>query len=521
MSVILTDLINARNNIKTRRDTDELLRRTVRLAVAIWNDCGGADNFTHGVEALKYFRNSCDTCGIRGLEEFEKIGVSERARINALCTIVTNPGPVLVESIDLVLKHAEASRTGKFSHKNVQQLDAVQAKALQSYEHQRGRVFVCSDIHLGTGEAGHAQLLEVMGLCQEGDTLILLGDVLDAWIYDSPESSLKAVIEWWQWLYWRLKDLAENNVIIHYVMGNHDAFVFPLHAKNSVKLCKRLVEKSNFLQCLENTVDNYNLQSVATLHSVFMWCPKPLLSPTASQSGTCVNEPILLTHGHMTEWWWAWSAGSAEVNVFAERPLAMTSIAMISSALLLDARETVRGVWKYLSEGIPKGRRMTDVAALVTLETLEEYILTKGMPDEEFVDFVDGAWTYLPMMADRVIQSSRIGKGIEQLDRWYNKRDLEDIRVAHEVYLARNQYQQHFTLKKGEMRRTPLTSTYGSYRNFCHLIFGHYHQPQLIEEASGAKTIDDGALLDGRPGVITALQINPNGSIGFLPGLSS
>ena len=61
MSACLTDLINARHNIKVLRDTDELRRRTVRLAVAIWNDCGGADDFANAVDALKYFSSSCDT----------------------------------------------------------------------------------------------------------------------------------------------------------------------------------------------------------------------------------------------------------------------------------------------------------------------------------------------------------------------------------------------------------------------------------------------------------------------------
>jgi hypothetical protein len=95
VSACLTDLINARHNIKVLRDTDELRRRTVRLAVAIWNDCGGADDFANAVDALKYFSSSCDTWGARGLEEFENIGVSERVRINQLGTTVTNQGACL------------------------------------------------------------------------------------------------------------------------------------------------------------------------------------------------------------------------------------------------------------------------------------------------------------------------------------------------------------------------------------------------------------------------------------------
>jgi hypothetical protein len=132
----------------------------------------------------------------------------------------------------------------------------------------------------------------------------------------------------------------------------------------------------------------------------------------------------------------------------------------------------------------------------------------------------DQAWIYAPEMIKRLNIEPKIVKGAERLENWYTRRDLDDTRQAHVEYLDENSKQMHLTLQIGKLEAEPLEQPFGTFLNFEHLIFGHFHKPQKSPNSSHL-TIDDGVILSkARTPVITALQINPSGSIGFLPGLS-
>jgi Calcineurin-like phosphoesterase len=87
---------------------------------------------------------------------------------------------------------------------------------------------VSSDVHLGTRYSNHEEFYDWLKSRPPGQTVVLLGDILDFWIFsrlDRQDSFVNRIVAEWERLWNVLSKLNAKGTELHYVPGNHDAFV--------------------------------------------------------------------------------------------------------------------------------------------------------------------------------------------------------------------------------------------------------------------------------------------------------
>ena len=144
-------------------------------------------------------------------------------------------------------------------HRQAQEKKEAAARARDAAT--RARVFVCSDVHLGTDNSRSDAFYAWLDERQPGDTAILLGDILDMWIYDGDYVSgdLEAVVaSQWGKLWDKLSDMRDKDVEIHYIPGNHDTFAFYIEAEPYIPWCAAVLKNSQTFQRVRDATAKKN-----------------------------------------------------------------------------------------------------------------------------------------------------------------------------------------------------------------------------------------------------------------------
>ncbi|MEZ5922745.1 MAG: metallophosphoesterase, partial [Parvularculaceae bacterium] len=122
----------------------------------------------------------------------------------------------------------------------------IQAKMINQEQEARV-VSICSDVHLGTKYAKKNDFYHWLESRRADEKVVLLGDILDCWIfskYDDEEDLAERVIAEWTELCTALSRLHKQGTEIHYIPGNHDAFVFFIEMADLVPWCQKVMERS-------------------------------------------------------------------------------------------------------------------------------------------------------------------------------------------------------------------------------------------------------------------------------------
>ncbi|SDZ71407.1 Calcineurin-like phosphoesterase [Variovorax sp. YR266] len=162
---------------------------------------------------------------------------------------------------------------------------------------------VCSDVHLGTKQAGTAPFQAWLKARKAGEEVVLLGDVLDFWLFvrsDKPRDFVNRVAAAWDHLYKQLARLVDRGVNVHYVPGNHDSFAFFVEAAEHVDWARVILDRTPELLAVRDKTAHQRITEVATVHYPFLE-----LKPEE-------DTRLLLTHGHYNAWGWRMTSGMPE-----------------------------------------------------------------------------------------------------------------------------------------------------------------------------------------------------------------
>lgn len=179
------------------------------------------------------------------------------------------------------------------------------------------KVVVCSDVHLGTNQSNRDSFYQWLD-SQSGVSIILLGDILDIWIYgkDLDDTSLiKIVSAEWRDLHMHLAAAKERGCEVHIIPGNHDAFIYYIEAAESDPWVATVLRLTPVLKSLRQSIIGAELLSVAQLHYPYY---------RLSLSG----KKITLTHGHYSSWGWRMLAGLDGGDIDADALLVTASVSL-------------------------------------------------------------------------------------------------------------------------------------------------------------------------------------------------
>lgn len=238
---------------------------------------------------------------------------------------------------------------------------------------------VGSDVHLGTTHAAQNQFFEWLDQRTSGEEVVLLGDILDLYLYTNRNQTISLVdrVEaQWETLWTHLDRVAQRGVVLHYVPGNHDFFTFLVEAYDHVEWARIVVDRVPELLELHEKTSQYRLSTVVTLHYPFFE-----LTPG--------NARVLLTHGHYARWGWRLAAGipegcAAPLGTF----LTSLAVALAHKHAVPLRRLNNEKDWLFRAAGIEDAGIAVTNAILVAYEGAEELARTS---QEKFAAVLDKA----------------------------------------------------------------------------------------------------------------------------------
>lgn len=382
------------------------------------------------------------------------------------------------------------------------------------------RHYVCSDIHLGLPISQSSFFYErlVPGL-REGDTLILLGDILDFWI-SAHEIQHETVLDNWKDLYDCLVGLKDRGVAVHYVPGNHDSFVFYTESGQveDFEWSRWLFKICGTFERLYQETAKHRLAALCDIHYPFY---------RATLGGT----KYLFTHGHWVEFMWKVLAGDVEKGR-ADRRLPKFSVvakALMTCAVHAHASGIRRFFNRYLDndDAFELTRRVEDVSYCILAETLAREPAggawsadPKQMPGSQDMgrlheklssairtEFPEGQAPRAPAAPSRD-RKACMERGKQLLERWLRADPPAEQVDRFKTLLLAQTGASNYTLRRTGGRTTATYQDLVTFADFDVLVFGHFHRPRFSNSA-----VDEGCMLQNPKNttIKTYLVIEPNG----------
>ena len=303
----------------------------------------------------------------------------------------------------------------------LEDLQSATVNALREFNDETHRVFICSDVHLGIHGSGEDALADLMGICDPGDTLILLGDILDFWIADVDDRSMvNIIVANWRDLYKALSKLRDRNVSVVYLPGNHDSFVFALEAATHVEWCGSVLRRSKTLQRIQRKIADCRLVSVADIRYPFFKL-----------------KDAMLTHGHAHQLEWRFLGGipklSGTPGVGADQrersrlaEVSGSTIAFLTTLPMVlshrFARE-LRSIFNLGDTAIDWVNGVQDVAIEITNQHLQAYQKAELLTLRDKTEFADSL--------EKVFRELCASPGSSNVVDIYHRRALEAVREYH------------------------------------------------------------------------------------------
>lgn len=357
------------------------------------------------------------------------------------------------------------------------------------------RCWVVSDVHLGLAGGNDDAFSDLLDACEQGDRLILLGDILDFWIHLECASDLEeAVAAEWRLLHKRLTSLHARGVSVTYVPGNHDMFVFLLEGVGHLDWCTSLVAHCPSLTKLHQKLADYPLSSVCEIVYPFV---------KLEFSGVST----LFTHGHAHELTWHFLTGSPY-----EDGMIRAFIQTTATVLAYRFARELRGVFNLGNAPTEWVRHTTDVAMAITNRHLSVYTNQKARLDTrqqraQFVEELVQHFERLTSSSDRnEVRAIEAARAFDQLEKW-SKTTVADIRDETIKYMKKNPTGLNFRIWALTNFQSGLSaSAFSGIEPFDQFLCGHYHMPR-----DQFPDYDSGCLL--RPGPTACVMVRKDGKI--------
>ncbi|SOE87720.1 Calcineurin-like phosphoesterase [Burkholderia sp. YR290] len=349
---------------------------------------------------------------------------------------------------------------------------------------------ICSDIHLGTkssrSEAFYRWLAD-----QEERRIILLGDVLDLWIYSRTQKDIDlagyVALEWIA-LWEALARARDRGCTIDFIPGNHDGFAYFVESCLSDDPWSiSIVRKTPLLDAILSKTMKYRLVDVADIHYPFL----------KLNVGT---NHILLTHGHFASLGWRLVNGLPDIEI----PAWLTSI----STVLAHKNARILRRFNNEKDWLLRTHRIEDTSIAITNALLSAYEEATSMlrnDPEGLVNLVDTAMAlyFGGFVKISKTERERIREAFlfMRLDPRDHKQDLEDVRRQHRNLLGWRTDNVSLSKNGGSLVRTLLP--FSAFQDFDTFAFGHFHDPRATEDI-----FDSGAYVDH---VETSLEIREDG----------
>jgi hypothetical protein len=367
----------------------------------------------------------------------------------------------------------------------------------QLLEFESGRrCWVVSDAHLGLAGGNDGAFSDLLGACEKGDRLILLGDILDFWIHLEHTSDLEeAVAAEWRLLYKRLTDLRARGVSVTYIPGNHDMFVFVLEGVGHLDWCSSLVSRCPSLARLHEVLADYPLSSVCEIHYPFVKLEFNGVS-------------TLFTHGHAHELQWHFLTGSPY-----EDGMILAFVQTTATVMAYRFARQLRGVFNLaLNAPTEWVRHTTDVAMAITNRHLSTYASQNVRLDTrqnraKFVESLVKEFERLTASPDRnEVRAIDAARAFDQLEKW-SAAPVAEIREETSRYLKKNPTGLNFRIwALTEFQAALSTLPFSRIGAFDQFLCGHYHMPR-----DQFPDYDNGCLL--RPGPTACVMVTKDGKI--------
>lgn len=360
---------------------------------------------------------------------------------------------------------------------------------------------VCSDVHLGT-RWSHKDAFYRWLDSQSSRTIILLGDILDLWLYSrslpTDTDLIRCVAHEWKKLWTKLAAATERKCTIHYIPGNHDGFTYFIESfridQSGDPWSSSVVLNAPVLDGIQAATEKYPLLAVAEMHY-------PLLMLDN------LPRKILLTHGHFATLGWRLINGLRED---IEIP------AWLSSMSTLLAHKNVRRLRRLNNEKdwLYRTHAIEDRSVAVTNAVLVAYdgatALLQHHPDK-FVRLVDTAMRiYFGTNPPPEDESGRVREALTFLQfapRDHNP-DLLKVRDDHVRLLQRSSSNSsNVTLKMKNGKLVRQYRPFSKLQRFDAMVFGHFHDPRNTAKED---IFDAGGYVDH---IETSLDIRANGTL--------
>lgn len=360
-------------------------------------------------------------------------------------------------------------------------------------------VFVISDVHLGIEGSKKDNFYQQLDNVQiKGQTIILLGDILDFWIYTKYDNNqmdelVEKVIEEWNELWKKLSELKNRGINIHYVPGNHDAFMFFIEAEDKIEFCKTVMAQLPQFEKIRSATNR--IKDVASIHYPYY----------QREIG---EKKFLFTHGHYRRWLWKIMTGIYDEYITPEIFLHLT-IASVAFAHkyarrlrqenniknnikeILNAEDMAISITNSVLRASEEARKALVSNPAIALDIIDQAI-------KEYFNFVDKEATTKTEQDIRLALKQLIEMQGENMSK-----DMKEIRSKNIEFLKETRGSSfHIEVTNGELTKT-------TFYDFVNpepdqFIFGHYHNPRDIENAH-----DTGGFVDE---IITSINIKSDGT---------
>lgn len=333
---------------------------------------------------------------------------------------------------------------------------------------------VASDVHLGLQVSKQEEFYQWLENRKSGEKVILLGDILDCWIFNRDEKQAD-VAEWvlasWERLWPALKTLQEKGVEVHYIPGNHDAFMLFIEAGDSLPWSKGVLERSDTLLQIRNATASCRLTEVVSMHYPF-FCLE--------------NQEILFTHGHFDSWFWRLISGIPKEALGEMSFLATAAVAFGHNHS--RSWRVVNNVKDGLMDWFSMVHGIEDMSLTITNAILAAYEGAQAMvsanPDK-LLDVMDLAMALYfdqkrPQSREEFQKIRRALLAVPRLQSRVPAGELDKILDSTREMIRGASDAQNITLP---VRRTgsdiePELTPFGNFLSARQLVVGHHHKPR-------------------------------------------
>ncbi|MEZ2299380.1 metallophosphoesterase [Variovorax sp. RCC_210] len=357
------------------------------------------------------------------------------------------------------------------------------------------QIVVCSDIHLGTKSSRRDAFFAWLDQCRN-TTIVLLGDILDLWIYSksfNDAALARHIVAQWEDLWHKLEAARERSCQIHYVPGNHDAFVYFVESEDQDRWSRNIMSRTPLLRQIAEATQHRRFVSLGDIHY-------PCLRLRAGESD------ILFTHGHYADWGWRLMAGRADALTPLPTAVASASVILAHKNAALLRKGNNQMDW------LKRTHLIEDTAISITNALLTAYEGAwdmMGRSADEFTALLDNASALYFGAQTRVSAAERlhIRQALLQLRLGEEKREsnLQAVKSAHLRYFTDRLSGSNGRLTMESGRPLMSSTALATFAKFDDLVFGHFHDPR-----DGDRVHDTGGFVDT---VETFLSIEADGEV--------